>query len=411
MIVPATTKCPVHVLHLIESLGTGGAERLLHTNLKHLDSSRFHSTVMTVFPEPDHWVDPIRRLGVTVESLGCKSLRDLPSGVARLRAWLRAQRPDLVHSHLWTANIIGRVAGRMTGVPVISSVHNPDHEIEAWEDGAGVHLWKRYLALALDRWTARFGCDRMIAVSEYVRQYAQRRLHFPQGLIDLLYNPIDTDALQAFSERGREGLLDDCGLGQESLILLNVGRVSPQKGLLHAVRALPEIISKYPSAHLISIGAVTDTLWLDHLKGEASMLGVTGHVHFLGTRRNVVDYLRACDLFIFPSLYEGLGIALIEAMASGCACVATDIGPIPEIVSHGEDGWLVPPGNARRLAEAVVSLLGDAVRREALGKAAVSSTLTRFQPQAAANKLAAVYESVIKPARHGAARREAVPWR
>ncbi len=386
----------VQVLHLIESLGTGGAERLLYTNLKHLDPARFRSTVLTVFPQPDDWAEPLRRLDVNVGSLGCGGVRDLPTGVARLRAWLRANRPDVIHSHLWTANIIGRVAGRLTGVPVISSVHNPDHEPEAWDDGAGVSLWKRHLALSLDRWTAQVGCERMVAVSEYVRQSARQKLRFPQERIELLYNPIDTEAMQATPSRSRAELLRDCGLAPESRILLNVGRVSAQKGLLYAVRALPLIIREHPSAHLISVGATTDQRWLEHLKAEARERGVSERVHFLGARRDVFDFLRSCDLFVFPSLYEGLGIALVEAMAAGCACVATDTGPIPEVISHGVDGWLVPRGDAESLAKAVCVLLGDASRREELGRAARSSAMARFQPQAAADKLASIYESVIK---------------
>ena len=387
----------LHVAHLIESLGAGGAERLLHTNLKHLDGARFRSTVVTVFSRPDHWAGPIRELGVPVVSLDCRGLRDLPAGVARLRRWLRLNRPDLVHSHLWAANVIGRVAGRLSGVPVISSVHSPDHEPEVWADGAGVSLWKRRLALALDRWSARVGCTRMVAVSDYVRQYARRRLRFPAGRIDLLYNPIDTDALLTPAEGGgREKLLGELGLEPGSRILLSVGRVSPAKGLVYAVRALPLIRRESPTAHLVLVGATDDARWVEYLKAEASARGVAGHLHFLGARRDVVNYLRGCDLFVFPSLYEGLGIALVEAMAAGCACVATEIGPIPEVVTHGVDGWLVPPGDAEALAGAVCALLDDRARREALGRAARASARARFQPQEAADRLAAVYESVAR---------------
>jgi glycosyltransferase involved in cell wall biosynthesis len=392
---------PVRVAHLIESLGAGGAERLLYTNLKHLDAARFRNAVVTVFAEPDHWAEAIRDLGVPVESLRCRSLRDLPAGVARLRRWLRANRTDLLHTHLWAANVIGRVAGRLEGVPVISSVHNPDHEPEAWEDGADVSRWKRRLSLALDRRTARFGCAGMVAVSDYVRGCAHRRLKFPLGKIELLYNPIDTDALARPPSRGREELLRECGLDADSLVLLSVGRVSPQKGLVHALRAMPAILARHPSAHLVSAGPASDSEWLERLKAEARALGVDARLHFLGARRDVTDLLRACDLFVFPSLYEGLGIALVEAMAAGRACVATRTGPIPEVVSDGVDGWLVPPGDAGALAEAACALLDDPARREAMGRAAARTALARFQPQAAADKLARIYESVVSRARRG----------
>lgn len=386
---------PLHVVHLIEALGPGGAERLLYTNLKHLEREHVRSTVFTVFSTASHWVEPIRQLGVTVESLNCKRPRDLPAGVARLRSWLRKNRVDLIHTHLWAANIVGRLAGRLSGVPVVSSIHNPDHEPEVWADDAEVSLNKRQLARNLDRWTARYGCQRLVAVSEYVRQSAHRHLHFPLSRIDLLYNPIDVDALEVSVDHERETLMRECGLDEKSLLLLNVARVSPQKGLLFAIRAMPAILRDFPLAHLVSVGATTDPQWLKQLLAEAGALGVADKVHILGARRDVAAFLRTCDLFVFPSLYEGLGIALIEAMAAGCACVASRVGPIPEVVRHGIDGWLVPPGDSESLARGVCELLADPARRGALGQAAKASALARFQPQAAADRLMEIFRAVV----------------
>ena len=385
----------IHVAHVIESLGPGGAERLLYTNLKHFDPERVRSTVITVYSHNSHWLGPITELGVPVVSLDCRSTRDIPKGVRRLRAWLRANKPDLVHSHLWAANVIGRIAGRFTGVPVISSVHNPDHEPQAWADGANVSLIKRHAVKAMDRWSANLGSTRMVAVSDYVRKSAGRDLHFPLDSIDLVYNPFDVDLLKAPVGKDRAELLGELGLPVDSQILLNVARVSPQKGLLYAVRALPEILRQYPAAHLLSVGATTDPRWTAELKREAESLSVADHFHMLGARTNVVDFLRACDIFVFPSLYEGLGIALIEAMAAGCVCVATNTGPIPEVVQDGKDGVLVPPADAPALARAVCDLLGNPARRSELGAAAKQTAFSKFQPKEQAEQLTRVYESVI----------------
>ena len=386
---------PISVLHLIEGLGPGGAERLLYTNLKHFDSERVQSTVITVYPHANHWLEPITALGVPVVSLDCRTTRDIPKGIRRLRAWLHTNRPDLVHSHLWAANIIGRVGGRMAGVPVLSSVHNPDHEPQAWSDGADVSLITRHAVKALDRWTARLGNERMVAVSDYVRQSAARDLHFAIDAIDLVYNPFDVDLMKAPAGKHRDELLRELGLPAESQILLNVARVSPQKGLLYALRALPAILREYPQVHLVSVGATTDPRWTAELKREAERLGVADHFHLAGARTNVVDFLRACDIFVFPSLYEGLGIALIEAMAAGCVCVASNTGPIPEVVQNGKDGVLVPPGDVDRIARVVCSLLGDPIRRAELGTAAKQTAFSKFQPQKQAEQLTRVYESLL----------------
>ena len=386
---------PISVLHLIEALGPGGAERLLYTNLKHLDPERIRSTVITVYPHATHWLEPITALGVPVVSLNCRTTRDIPKGISRLRTWLRANRPDLVHSHLWAANVIGRIAGRMASVPVVSSVHNPDHEPQAWSDGADVSLIKRHAAKVLDRWTAKLGNDRMVAVSDYVRKGAARDLHFALDSIDLVYNPFDVDLIKAPVGKDRGELLRELGLPVESQILLNVARVSPQKGLLYALRALPAILRQYPQVHLVSVGATTDSRWTAELKHEAETQGVADHFHLLGARANVVDFLRACDIFVFPSLYEGLGIALIEAMATGCVCVATNTGPIPEVLQDGKDGVLVPPADPEALARVVCDLLADPVRRSQLSTEASKSAFQKFDPKRSAEQLTSIYESLV----------------
>lgn len=386
----------LHVVHLIEALGPGGAERLLYTNLKHFDPERIRSTVVTVYSHATHWREPIQDLGVPVISLNCEGPRALPGAIKKFRAWLREHKPDLIHSHLWAANVVARVGGRLAGVPVVSSVHNPDHELQAWSDGAEVSLTKRRGVQAIDRWTAKFGSRRLIAVSDYVRQSAHRRLKFALDDIDLLYNPIDAELLTTKAEKDRAEVLRECSLPEDAVMLLNVARVSPQKGLVHALRALPKIVAKYPAAHLVSVGATTDPAWLEQLKSEARTSGVADHFHILGTRRDVTDFLHACDVFVFPSLYEGLGIALIEAMAAGCACVATTAGPIPEIAENDRDAVLVPPADPDALAVAVCDLLADDGKRERLGAAARKTALERFQPGPAAARLTEIYEKVVK---------------
>jgi glycosyltransferase involved in cell wall biosynthesis len=392
----------MRIVHLIEDLGSGGAERLLYTNLKYFDRSLFQSEVITVFSNSTHWKEPIEALGVKVTSLDCRNLRDLPKGVRRLRRLLHNSRPDLIHTHLWAANVIGRVTGRLGGIPVIGSIHNPDHEPDAWDDGAEVSLLKRWMAWSMDRWTARFGCERLVAVSEHVRRSAHERLGFPLERIDLLYNPIDIDQFQSGAPRGRQQLIEELSLPEGSFILLNVARVSPQKGLLYAIRALPAVRDKYPETYLVSVGDTVDHRWLSRLEAEADSLGVARHMRFLGVRRDIPDLLRCCDLFVFPSLYEGLGISLIEAMASGCACVASRAGPITEVIRQGVDGLLVPPADVQALADAVCLLLNDGARRKRLGEAAAKSVRAQFHPEAAARKLEDVYEAVLRSAPPGA---------
>jgi len=383
------------LLHVIETLGSGGAERLLHTNLTYLDRARFRSSVVTIRASGDHWRAPIEALGVSVETLGVRTRRDLLGAVRELRKRVSRRGVALVHTHLWEANVVGRLAGRLAGVPVISSIHNPDYEPAAWQAGQQGHGAKRYFFLALDRGTARIGCARMIAVSESVRESAHAYLRYPLERIDVVENPIDLDELRRPAARDRRALLHELGLPADALVLLNVARLSPQKGLNHAIDALPRILESHPRAHLLSVGALDHREWFDSLRRRSAERGVAGHVHFLGPRRDIPDLLRACDVFVFPSLFEGLGLALIEAMAAGCVCVASALGPVTEIVRDGVDGLLVPAGDGAALARAVLQAIDDTPRRRLLADAAADSAARRFDPRAAADRLEAVYERVL----------------
>jgi len=383
------------ILHLIEGLGSGGAERLLYTNLKHFDRERLENEVVTVFSANDYWKQPILDLNVPVSTLDCKSLRDILTGVSRLRKEIARFRPDLIHTHLWAANVVGRIAGFLTRTPVLSSIHNPEYEPEVFTDAAQLNSKKLFVARNLDRWSAGLGCRKMLAVSRYVKESASRHLNFPLEKIEVLYNPVDVSDLCSGSSKTRAMLLNELNLPPASNILLNVARVAPQKGLLYAIQALAEIRRKFPETHLISIGGKDDAAWLARLEEEIEKLELNAYVHLLGARRDVKDFLYNCDLFVFPSLFEGLGIALTEAMATGCASVASDIKPLDEFVERDVDGVFFPPKNAPALALAVIDLLENEKKRAAIGAAAREKALRLFQPQPAADKLTEIYFSMV----------------
>lgn len=384
----------IELLHVIETLGSGGAERLLHTNLARLDRTRFRSTVVTIRTRGDHWRAPIEALGVPVESLGIRSRSQLPRAAFRLSKLLAGRGVNLVHTHLWEANVVGRLAGRMAGVPVISSIHAPDYEPRSWDAGQHGHPAKRLFFLGVDRSTAGL-CTRMIAVSEYVRQSAHSYLRFPLNRMDVIHNPIDLDELQRPPQRDRRTLLAELGLPADAQVLLNVARLSPQKGLQVAINALPRILESHGRIHLLSVGALDHRAWLATLERQCREQGVAGRVHFLGPRRDVPDLLRACDVFVFPSLVEGLGLALIEAMAAGCVCVAAGVGPTAEVLRDGVDGLVVPAGDDQALARAVVRALDDGDARSRLASAAVESSQRRFHPTLAVQQLQAVYDAAL----------------
>jgi glycosyltransferase involved in cell wall biosynthesis len=379
------------VLHLIESLSSGGAERLLYTNLKYLNPKTVESEVVTVFEKGDYWRGPIENLGVPVKSLGCRRNFNLVRGLRRLRLHLKSTQTDIIHTHLWTANVIGRVAGRMAGIPVISSIHNPEYEPEAMSAFSREVRRKIAAARLIDKATAQLGCRRMIAVSHFVKESTVRRLGFPAARIDVVYNPIDISELRPTIDR-RE-VIKELDLSDDTVVLLNVGRVSPQKGLIFAIRAMPAVLEAFPKAVLLSIGSQSDPRYLAEVNNEIAKTGTIRSVRLLGERRNVYDYLKACNLFVFPSLFEGLGIALAEAMAAGCACVANDIRPLDEFIADGDSGVLLQPRNVETLAAGIIRLLQDPAKCGSLGMEARRTALRVFDPRVAADKLVELYDA------------------
>lgn len=378
------------MLHLIEGLGSGGAERALYNVLKHLDPARVRSTVVSVNDQLDFWTEPIRALGIEVLTLRCRNHRDIPAGIARFRRLLRERRPDLVHTQLFPANIIGRVAAKLAGVPAITTVQIVEYAPEAWSTPS--LRVKRLVARAVDRWTAHLHCAAVIAISETVKRSASEDLHVAAAKIDLIPNGVDFADLDDFP-RGRP-LRDELGLGAHDFVLLNVARTVPEKGMQYAIPALRQILERHPNAHLVCAGANTNRAWLSFLQNEAQAHGVAGHVHFLGERQDIPHLLRECDLFLFPSTVEGQGVALLEAMALGCACVTSDIDVLAEIVTEDVDGWLVPVKNADALAERVSALLADPEARARAGRTAAENVRRRFSAAIAAEKLTAVYQRV-----------------
>jgi glycosyltransferase involved in cell wall biosynthesis len=381
-------------LHLIETLGSGGAERLLFTNLRHLNRDEIESEVITVFDRDEYWREPIERLGVRVRSLNGQGYRDIPRGVRRLRKVIAEISPNLIHTHLFAANIIGRIAGRLSAIPVISSIHNPEYEPEVSAGAPRSVRQKIAIARRVDQMTAR-ACARMIAVSEYVKRSTVRRLGYPSTKIKVIYNPIDLsetidDAVD------RTGVLADLNIPVDSLLLLHVGRLSPQKGFIDAIRAMPEVLRSIPNARLVSVGAQADPQYKSKVVGAIESLELSDAVRLAGERRDVSRLQNACDAFVFPSHFEGLGIALVEAMAARRACVASDIPPLTEFMIDGVNGILVTPGEPDRLAKAIIELLRDASKREELGDAARATAVELFDPNKAAEKLKEIYFSTVR---------------
>ena len=376
---PAQRALPVRqrVLTVVDSLRRGGAERLLVTTHGFLDRARFEPAVAALYP-PYDLASELRDLGVRVWTLDTSGPRDLLHALSRTRRVVREFSPDLIHTHLFTSNVAGRLAaGRL---PVVTTLHNPDYSFE----DTGTLLFR--LRKLLDRSTGRRVNRAFVAVSEAVRE--DYELHMGFSPIDVTPNYLDVaDFAARVAEVDRERERRVLGLAEEDLLVLHVGRFHRQKGQDVLLRAFQEAHREEPSLLLMLVG---DGGELPRARVLAGELELEDRVLFPGDVADPVRLYAAADIFAFPSRWEAFGIALLEAMAAGLPVVATRTGGIPEVVGV-DGGQLVEPEQVTSLALALIGLARDQDLRRDRG-AAARTRAREFDARSGVQRLAAVYD-------------------
>lgn len=346
----------IRVLSLIKGLGLGGAEMLLANAVPHLDRGRFDYEVAYLLPESDQLAGAFREAGIPVHCLGARSAAD-GRWIARLRRLLRARRFDVVHAHSPYPAAPARLLVRALGgrrPRLCYTEHN---------------VWARYHPAT--RWAnaATYGLnDHVFAVSGAVRRsvrypLALRRLRVPP--IEVLHEGIDVARVagRAPDPAWRGGL----GIQDSAPVVGTVSNLKAHKGLRHLLDAAALVRRTVPGIHFVIVGAGPEEA---ALRRRVRDLGLEGVVALAGWRRDAPDLVCGFDVFALASLHEGLPIALLEAMALGVPVVATSVGGTPEVVEDGVQGFLVPPGDPRALAQRIELLLGDPRLRDRAGAAA-----------------------------------------
>jgi glycosyltransferase involved in cell wall biosynthesis len=287
--------------------------------------------------------------------------RDLPRGIARLRQLIRSERFDIVHTHLYYANVAARLAA-WGQARVVTTLHNPDYSHE--DPGTLVFRAKKML----DQITGNLINTGLLAVSNEVRRDFERQLGFSG--IRVLPNYTDVEAFQKEVDRLDRGLVRrQLGLGERDVMVVHVGRLHPQKGQDLLLDALALARRDVPNLCVFLVGFIGEDDMRQALEEKARKANVLDAMRITGPVHDVTPYLRAADFFAFPSRYEAFGIALLEAMAVGLPSVVSRVGGIPELATE-KTAVFVPVADVRALAEALVCLATDPARRISLGTAA-----------------------------------------
>jgi len=363
------------VLYLITDLDVGGAERVLLEVVRRLDRERYRPAVCSLAP-PGDLAREFDRLGVPVFGLGMTGYRHLLRA-GRLFALLRRHRFDILHTHLCHANVLGRVVGRLAGVPVVVSTTHVA-EPRRWH-------------LLLERGTASL-VDRVVAVSEAVGRYMIEQARIPAEKVLVIRNGVDPSRFRVprGEFRQREGIPAD------RLLVTSVGRLHEQKGLGWLLEAARLVVSEWPEVRFLVVGEGPERKELLRLRDRA---GLEEYVRFLGFRPDVPQILADSDVFVLPSLWEGLAIALLEAMAAGLPVVVTDVEGVREVVTDGETGLVVPPADAGALSSALGRLLSDPGLRKRLARAGRERVIRHFGWGKVVSDTMALYDTLLSECR------------
>ena len=390
----AIVRGPVRIAYVLPYLVAGGTEGHVLSLVRRIDRQRFTPLVIALGGGGE--LEPLfRKEGVPVHTLDRtgitprpgqrgRTMRDVLGCTRSLSGILRRERPDILHTYLPIANVIGPFAAKLSWVRrVIVSKR------------AMANYKERFPLLRRIESLGNRLADVILVNSDAVRRDVERTERNWEGKFRKIYNgvtPIDPwtpEKTRAF--RRREGIPAD------AIVALCVSNFYPYKGHEDLIEAAARVVAAFPNVIFLMAGRDAGTM--EATKARAREQGIQGSVRFIGSRTDVPDLLRFSDLFVHPSREEGFSNAILEAMAVGLPVVACDVGGNPEAVVDGVTGRLVPPRDPERFAAAMVELVADESKRKIFGEAGLRRAADRFSLDRMVGEMESLYESLARRGR------------
>lgn len=328
-----------------------------------------------------------RRSGLSVRMVRCRGRADWRT-LREIRQCIRADSADLVHTHGYKADLYGYLAARREGKPVVATCHN-------WVGGtAALRIYNR-----LDRMVLR----KFSAIAAVSGDVAQRLLAsgIARGRIRTIANGISVEAFAGAQPASFPGIDSSCGN-----VIGMVARLDLQKGWEYLLLAVRELCRSFAGINVIIAGEGPDRAAIQSM---VQNFGLQSHVLLAGQRNDMPAVYAAMDIFVLPSLNEGLPMTVLEAMASARPVIATRVGAVPSVVRDGETGLLVEPRDAAGLAKAISRLLADPDLRRRLGVRAREWVRQNYTSDAMAQKYRRMYEEVLAGANNASAAQVQLP--
>jgi len=368
------TKPKIKILYLITGLHVGGAEVLLRDINRKINKNSFDIKILSLTPIGSIGEEIIHE-GGDVSTLSTK-FKFSPLILFGLLRVLFQYKPDIVHAHLFHADFLGRIASLIYRKPrFVSTMHNIDM--------GGV---KREILLRLTRFIPIV----QIAVAESINnKMIQYHISSAEKTITI-YNSID---LEYYSSGDKDEYRKKLGINQSALVFVSVGRLVVQKGYGYLVESLATVLKKTPHFRMYVLGEGTSRAEIQRAIDEQ---GLADNIKLVGNTDNVREFLRAADLFVMSSLWEGLPVSLLEAMACGVPVVSTRVGGVSEVVENGIVGFLAEPKNPQNLAKKIlqISFMSEE-KRNKMGRCGRRIVEKKFSLVRMVKKHETLYENLV----------------
>jgi len=358
------------VLQLIETSGPGGAETMLINLVRELSKGRYDPIICL---RKSGWLcDQLQKHGFETVIISQDGYVN-SAWFRQLRKIIHAEQIDVIHAHEFAMNAYGSVLSGLTGVAVITTVHGKSYYHEKWR--------RRLAYRTIAKWS------KMVAVSDDIRNFLITQVGIKKNNVLTIHNGIDTKAYigRSHVERAHQN-------GRTEYVIGAVGSLYPVKGHTYLLQALAIVLKTQPEVVCRIAG---QGHLLPQLEAEAGDLGIANQITFLGLRDDIPEVLRNIDVFVLPSLSEGLPLSVLEAMAAGKPVIATDVGGVSEVLQDQITGFMVPAKDPKALAARILQLMADRTIAERFGRAGREKIEQEFSLETMTKRYEALYDQAL----------------
>ena len=378
-------KSKINILYVITKLELGGAQKQLLSLICRLDKDRYRLFLFTA-KKGQLFEDALSIKGLKIEpSLFLERplnfIKDLLAFI-ELYFFIRKNNIDIVHTHSSKAGILGRLAAKLARVRIVI------HTVHGWSFNDFQPAFTKIIFIMLERLCAGLS-DKIIVVSGCdLKSGLANGIGLP-GKYALINYGIDYQDFRP----ANKGIREELGIASDELVVGSIACLKPQKSPLDFIRIASLVNQACPGTKFILAG---DGILRRKTEAAISKLKLEKQVILLGWRRDIAKFLHSIDIFVLTSLWEGMPISLLEAMAAGLPAVVTDTGGVREIISNGDTGFLVEPHNISVMAEKTIALLKDSKQRELIGERGRDSLGADFAVEKMAATTTCLYEALLK---------------